>query len=825
MSDTVSAKLEIEADATGVEAAIKTFDNNIDRAKQGVVSLGKEMTKTFENSGKQVKVFGTSLQVLGKAGGVIATVVMAFQKMAGVITDAIAKSKQYREELELHKKSVEAINATYNSGAGSAENFWNALSEIETKTESMSTKFEIAMERMGGALSVFLKPVENIKNSFAALLFGVTETDVALRNMAKENQTSLENNVNATKKYESSLRQIEQLANDVAFITGDKDGATKAAQDAKYQANQTYITQLNNILDNLRQASNKDYEAIDYVRQKLALQVQLLGNQKEELAAYSKSYTAQEKITKQISTLQLYQEKVNQAQEDFAFSSKRLWDQAAHQQFDISDEINNQKIAQDQFNRLQLEYLEILERIANMHGVISVSQESELAIIRNRRDVILNLMSETEKEEKTANALLDISKKRKDIEEENYRIWIDYYNQLLLSGQSEEDNLETLKKRKDTEIELLHFQAEREKEAFKETDAYQTLLKTGDKAVKQWEHDFDEMVVNRVKIIENAYTLLVNKESDALMENFQKGVNTWNKFADATLEINRNMSNNRIDILNAELNESLKMIEDFYAEKKKKDDEDFQAIMDRYEKERQAELEKKGFMAAELEENLEAAMAAAIATGDEAIIYREERRQEELEINKRYDKLEKDEQDRKNKEEEEAEKQKNAEIEAAKKKTAQTINDIEYQQAMGSWLFSVMNHVVNTITGASKTLAELGIFGAAALPVFYTLMGVQAAALASAMPVKKPLAFAKGGIVDSPTAFSYSGVKDVGLMGEAGAEAILPLSRMNNGSLGVQASGGNAQYTTIDNLLGFMVKLYNDGYGDMIEGNRINNKT
>ena len=47
--------------------------------------------------------------------------------------------------------------------------------------------------------------------------------------------------------------------------------------------------------------------------------------------------------------------------------------------------------------------------------------------------------------------------------------------------------------------------------------------------------------------------------------------------------------------------------------------------------------------------------------------------------------------------------------------------------------------------------------------------------------------FAKGGIVDSPTAFSFGGGKK-GVMGEAGTEAILPLARGSNGDLGVQAS-------------------------------------
>lgn len=47
--------------------------------------------------------------------------------------------------------------------------------------------------------------------------------------------------------------------------------------------------------------------------------------------------------------------------------------------------------------------------------------------------------------------------------------------------------------------------------------------------------------------------------------------------------------------------------------------------------------------------------------------------------------------------------------------------------------------------------------------------------------------FARGGIVNSPTAFQYGGGKR-GLMGEAGTEAILPLKRTSGGALGVAAS-------------------------------------
>jgi len=50
-------------------------------------------------------------------------------------------------------------------------------------------------------------------------------------------------------------------------------------------------------------------------------------------------------------------------------------------------------------------------------------------------------------------------------------------------------------------------------------------------------------------------------------------------------------------------------------------------------------------------------------------------------------------------------------------------------------------------------------------------------------------AFAKGGITTQPTMFGYGGGR-LGLMGEAGPEAVLPLARGRDGALGVQMHGG-----------------------------------
>lgn len=66
-------------------------------------------------------------------------------------------------------------------------------------------------------------------------------------------------------------------------------------------------------------------------------------------------------------------------------------------------------------------------------------------------------------------------------------------------------------------------------------------------------------------------------------------------------------------------------------------------------------------------------------------------------------------------------------------------------------------------------------------------------------------AFATGGVVNGPTTFPMRG--GTGLMGEAGPEAILPLTRIN-GSLGVKAAGGSGGPKTV-------VQVINQGGGEV----------
>lgn len=103
-----------------------------------------------------------------------------------------------------------------------------------------------------------------------------------------------------------------------------------------------------------------------------------------------------------------------------------------------------------------------------------------------------------------------------------------------------------------------------------------------------------------------------------------------------------------------------------------------------------------------------------------------------------------------------------------------------------------------------------GVYNAAMRPVQGALGGLVAqgvgSVMGSIMPFKdggafaqgRVMPFAKGGVVSSPTTFPMRGGR--GLMGEAGPEAIMPLTRGADGRLGVQAAGGGRAVTVVMNI-------------------------
>ncbi len=72
-----------------------------------------------------------------------------------------------------------------------------------------------------------------------------------------------------------------------------------------------------------------------------------------------------------------------------------------------------------------------------------------------------------------------------------------------------------------------------------------------------------------------------------------------------------------------------------------------------------------------------------------------------------------------------------------------------------------------------------------------------------------------GGVVGGPTIFPFA--NGIGLMGEAGPEAIMPLSRGADGKLGVVAANGNsAPKVTINNYSGQEATASTDSAGNIV---------
>lgn len=118
----------------------------------------------------------------------------------------------------------------------------------------------------------------------------------------------------------------------------------------------------------------------------------------------------------------------------------------------------------------------------------------------------------------------------------------------------------------------------------------------------------------------------------------------------------------------------------------------------------------------------------------------------------------------------------------------------------GKGLEEVLRHVGSRLTdiALSAGLKPLeGLLGDAAESLIGSLSagldkvsGVGVTTYAKGGVPGRVVPFADGGVVAAPTYFPMSG--GTGLMGEAGAEAILPLKRGADGALGVAAEGGGA---------------------------------
>lgn len=115
-------------------------------------------------------------------------------------------------------------------------------------------------------------------------------------------------------------------------------------------------------------------------------------------------------------------------------------------------------------------------------------------------------------------------------------------------------------------------------------------------------------------------------------------------------------------------------------------------------------------------------------------------------------------------------------------KLSDALNTVAQSMIDAAWKAAVTP--VASHVGGLLTSAVSGLFG-----------GYSPFADGAGFAQGRVMPFANGGIVSSPTTFPMRG--GTGLMGEAGPEAIMPLTRGPDGKLGVRAQSGNAAPVTV----------------------------
>lgn len=103
-------------------------------------------------------------------------------------------------------------------------------------------------------------------------------------------------------------------------------------------------------------------------------------------------------------------------------------------------------------------------------------------------------------------------------------------------------------------------------------------------------------------------------------------------------------------------------------------------------------------------------------------------------------------------------------------------------------LSTVARSMVNTTYNAAIKPVSDHVGGMISQGVGSLVQGILPFANGAPFSQGKVMPFAQGGIVSSATAFGMRG--GMGVMGEAGPEAIMPLARGPDGKLGVKGSGG-----------------------------------
>lgn len=146
---------------------------------------------------------------------------------------------------------------------------------------------------------------------------------------------------------------------------------------------------------------------------------------------------------------------------------------------------------------------------------------------------------------------------------------------------------------------------------------------------------------------------------------------------------------------------------------------------------------------------------------------------------------------------------------AENQKRAQEVADMQQtiQRGIEDTFTAIISGSGDAMEAVKRLLAEMLAVWATQKALGWLGLGGTPAANGMAFNSNGARFFAQGGIVSSPTPFTFGGGQ-LGVMGEAGPEAIMPLSRGADGKLGVRGGGMNVN---VHNYAGSSIETQADG--------------
>ncbi len=769
-------------------------------------AIGDKLANTLGSSfiGKLVPIMQTAGAVISAAAPIVAIVAAAiaglvavFNKVSAASNKANEEQKKYNDfikrganDVSAYTKSQEQNNKTTKENEEAQAALLIIWEKLIPKIGEFVTKFVPLGIAVKAVINLF-KQFRNIFDDFMVMTGIISEAELNAALASKQHAAAIELVEDAEKAYNSALRENT--------LEVDRFGKSrKASLETQKQALETYIKELETANRMMWEGTG---DTLDGAEQ------ELLDSQRKRIAEAQKGYSD---IVKELKLLNQEEEKSSKKVEETTKKAYDLLDeqsaathrlleqerQRAEEAYKLEKKVQESYIKLIEFERTQ--EIAKLKESENFQKSLS-GQEKLLKDINLYYDERLRVVKGTlNVEESRLHTIESLSGRIYDNETQLLNIEVDRLQAQNEQGKNNEKILEL-------QTQILNRERERALLELRSSDEYKDDIANRSIAEQQINDIYDK----RISLMESEGSALnkiefnVKAIKDAAISAGSEILTTIaNSVTDA---ITSGLDREREAVEEA-LEENLEALEEFYEERH-----------DIIEAARERELESGYYVDAKTEESLQQQIENAKQAGDEILRLELTRRLEELQINKKYD----DQQSAL--EAEEAARKEALELEAARKSA-----QLQYKADKARWINGILMATAQAASAITAAVAQnpppWGI-------PMWALAGAAAAAPIAVMAANPPemATFAHGdvftnSIIDKPTMFN------MGLMGEAGPEAIVPLTRTSNGDLGVSTTTMDAALLSVgyeirDAILKQVLSVYLDS--DLIASsvaNAMNNR-